>query len=308
MKAMERAHRLTPRGGMSVRAAAIAVCCIFAANARAQELPRTAASAEAARTPTAASPSSGADDAVSERPTSLPQVDLSGKRQADPAVLPAKTIYFIQRAVDRYGDGLVEVQFLAYARGKKGPNGESEKVARKDRVPPTGLKIDVDTEDDVLPVKLDAKGLLILPKISEAAAEKAKLLSNQPKGSLALTLDFKLNVDESSLTPELLQRTNKAMDRVMAEVKSLLPWGFRWILPEVSGLALCQANGEPPATWVSSAGSQRIVYLYENMDKSKNCALLTGAQQLPPDAKLKVSGDAKLEPWMNGFTGRKSRL
>lgn len=253
--------------------------------------------------------------AQSESPkpeASLAPVEVVGKRSPDPAMMPAKFIYKIERIARKHSNDTVRLQFKVVGKGGGRPK------------PGTRLEIEFDDgSDEVLNVGLDAKGIVTLPPLSEERSEHAKLISNQPKGSIGVGLNLEVLVEPAALSPALLAKTDQTLRAMVGDFKALLPWAFRWLIPDVSGVGLCQPMNEPPGQWQWANGSSRLVYLYEstgfNDDEDEEpkaapkqakpkaqCTVLS-PRGLPPDARLQVPAGAQLGPWINGLTGSKSR-
>ncbi len=263
-------------GRRSLGAAGLAMCAL-ALNAQATE--------GAAAVP--ASPASAAPDLV------LAPVAVQGKRAPDPAIMPAKFIYLIDGVARKHASELIRLDFKAHASKQKLP------------APGTRLVVELDSEQE-LPVGMAEDGTLSLPPLTPAQAETAKLIPNQPKGSMGLRLSLEVVPKVASLTPEQVGRADVQLRNLVGDIKGLLPWAFRWMLPGVSGVALCQPAGEAPAVWVSSSGTHRITFLYETKDGKQSCAVLDPSG-LPADARLQAAAGATLGPWINGLTGSKSR-
>ncbi len=223
----------------------------------------------------------------------LAPVAVAGKRAPDPGIIPAKFIYLIDGLARKYAGELIRLDFKAHAKGQKLP------------APGTRLLVELENEDE-LPVGMAEDGTLSLPPLTEAQSEKARLIPNQPKGSMGLRLNLEILPKVASLTPDQVGRAEAQLRGLVGDIKGLLPWAFRWMLPGVSGVALCQPVGDVPAAWVSSQGRHRITFLYESKDKKQSCAVLDPAG-LPADARLQASEAATLGPWLNGLTGSKSR-
>lgn len=223
----------------------------------------------------------------------LAPVAVQGKRAPDPAIIPARFIYLIDGVARKHASELIRLDFKAHAA--------------KQKLPAPGTKLVVELADErELPVGMAEDGTLTLPPLTPAEAETAKLIPNQPKGSMGLGLSLEVIPQVATITPAQVERAEAQLRNLVGDIKGLLPWAFRWMLPGVSGVALCQPQGEAPAYWTSSKGTHRITFLYENPQKKQNCAVLdpTG---LPADARLQASAEAALGPWMNGLTGTKSR-
>lgn len=223
----------------------------------------------------------------------LAPVALQGKRAPDPAIMPAKFIYLIDGVARKHASELIRLDFKAHASKQKLP------------APGTRLVVELDNEDE-LPVGMAEDGTLSLPPLTPAQAETAKLIPNQPKGSMGLRLNLEVVPKVASLTPEQVGRADAQLRHLVGDIKGLLPWAFRWMLPGVSGVALCQPAGDAPAVWASSSGTHRITFLYETKDRKQSCAVLDPAG-LPADARLQAAAGATLGPWINGLTGTKSR-
>lgn len=223
----------------------------------------------------------------------LAPVAVEGKRAPDPAIIPAKFIYLIDGVAKKYAGELIRLDFKAHAKGQKIP------------APGTKLLVELENEDE-LPVGMAEDGTLSLPPLAPAQSEKAKLIPNQPKGSMGLRLNLEVVPKVDALTPEQVKRAEAQLRGLVGDLKGLLPWAFRWMIPGVSGVALCQPAGDAPGVWVSSQGAHRISFLYESKDKTQSCAVLDPAG-LPADARLQASASATLGPWINGLTGSKSR-
>lgn len=223
----------------------------------------------------------------------LAPVAVQGKRAPDPAIMPAKFIYMIDRVARKHASELIRLDFRAHATKQKKP------------APGTRMVVELDNEEE-LPVGMAEDGTLSLPPLTPAQSETAKLIPNQPKGSMGLSLNLEVLPKVNSLTPEQLGRADAQLRNLVGDIKGLLPWAFRWMLPGVSGVALCQPAGETPAVWASAGGTHRITFLYESKDKKQSCAVLDPAG-LPADARLVAGEAATLGPWINGLTGTKSR-
>lgn len=247
----------------------------------------TTAGAEAAPLPAATASQAAAPDAV------LAPVAVEGKRAPDPGIIPARFIYLIDGLARRHASELILLNFKAHALKQKTP------------APGTRLVVELANEDE-LPVGMAEDGTLSLPPLTPAQAETAKLIPNQPKGTMGLRLNLEVVPKVASITPAQVARAEAQLRALVGDVKGLLPWAFRWMLPGVSGVALCQPAGETPAYWSSSQGTHRILFLYETKDRKQSCAVLDPAG-LPPDARLQASAAAELGPWLNGLTGSKSR-
>ncbi|MDT8998296.1 hypothetical protein RQP53_03285 [Paucibacter sp. APW11] len=256
-----------------------------------------------------------AEGAEAKPEASLAPVEVVGKRSPDPAVMPAKFIYKIDRIAQKHGNETVRLDFKVV--GKNGGR------------PARGTKIEIEFDDgseEVLDVGLDAKGLVRLPPLSVERSEHAKLITNQPKGSMGVGLELDVLAKPATLSPAVLQKTDQTLRAMVTDFKGLLPWAFRWLIPDVSGVALCQPIGEPPGHWQWANGSSRLLYLYETdqfgdedeaaeagdkkaakVEKPKSQCAILSARGLPEDARLQVPASAKLGPWINGLTGRKSR-
>ena len=240
-------------------------------------------------TPSAVQPAAAASapDAV------LAPVSVAGKRAPDPAIIPAKFIYLIDGVARKYAGELIRLEFKAHAKGQKLP------------APGTRLLVALENEEE-LPVGMADDGTLSLPPLTAAQSEKAKLIPNQPKGSMGLRMNLEVIPKVGTVTPDQVRRAEAQLRGLVGDIKGLLPWAFRWMLPGVSGVALCQSAGEAPGAWVSSQGMHRITFLYESQDKKQSCAVLDPAG-LPADARLQVPEGSTLGPWINGLTGTKSR-
>ena len=223
----------------------------------------------------------------------LAPVAVQGKRAPDPAIIPAKFIYMIDGVARKHASELIRLDFKAHASKQKLP------------APGTKLVVELASEEE-LPVGMAEDGTLSLPPLTTEQAATAKLITNQPKGSMGLRLNLDVLPKVGSLTPEQVSRADAQLRNLVGDIKSLLPWAFRWMLPGVSGVALCQPAGEAPAVWASSRGTHRITFLYESKDKKQSCAVLDPAG-LPADARLQASAEATVGPWINGLTGSKSR-
>ncbi|MBB2484095.1 hypothetical protein H5407_02535 [Mitsuaria sp. WAJ17] len=243
-----------------------------------------------AEVPNAAVPATAAS-AVPE--LVLAPVAVQGKRAPDPAIMPAKFIYLIDGVARKHASELIRLDFKAHASKQKLP------------APGTRLVVELDNEEE-LPVGMAEDGTLSLPPLTPAQSETAKLIPNQPKGSMGLRLSLEVIPKVGSLTPEQVGRADAQLRSLVGDIKGLLPWAFRWMLPGVSGVALCQPAGEVPAVWASSSGTRRITFLYESKDRKQSCAVLDPAG-LPADARLQAPAGATLGPWINGLTGTKSR-
>jgi len=223
----------------------------------------------------------------------LAPVAVQGKRAPDPAIMPAKFIYMIDRVARKHASELIRLDFKAHASKQKLP------------APGTRLVVELDSEEE-LPVGMAEDGTLSLPPLTPAQSETAKLIPNQPKGSMGLRLSLEIVPKVATVTPEQVTRAEAQLRGLVGDIKGLLPWAFRWMLPGVSGVALCQPVGEAPAVWNSSRGTHRITFLYESQDRKQSCAVLDPAG-LPADARLVAAEGARLGPWINGLTGTKSR-
>lgn len=247
----------------------------------------TTAGAESAPLPAPAASQAAAPDAV------LAPVAVEGKRAPDPGIIPARFIYLIDDLARRHASELILLNFKAHALKQKTP------------APGTRLVVELANEEE-LPVGMAEDGTLSLPPLTPAQAEKAKLIPNQPKGTMGLRLNLEVVPKVASITPAQVAKAEAQLRALVGDVKGLLPWAFRWMLPGVSGVALCQPIGEAPAYWSSSQGTHRILFLYETKDRKQSCAVLDPAG-LPPEARLQASATATLGPWLNGLTGSKSR-
>lgn len=223
----------------------------------------------------------------------LAPVAVQGKRAPDPSIIPARFIYLIDGVARKHASELIRLDFKAHAS--------------KQKLPAPGTKLVVElANEEVLPVGMAEDGTLSLPPLTSEQSATAKLIPNQPKGSMGLRLNLEVVPKVGSLTPEQVGRAETQLRHLVGDIKGLLPWAFRWMLPGVSGVALCQPAGEAPAVWASSSGTHRIIFLYESTDKKQSCAVLDPAG-LPADARLQASAEATLGPWINGLTGTKSR-
>jgi hypothetical protein len=273
------------RSGLCRDACMAALGVVLAGGALAEAAPASQSSALGAAP--AAPASASAPDLV------LAPVAVAGKRAPDPAIIPAKFIYLIDGLAKKYAGELIRLDFKAHAKGQKLP------------APGTRLMVELENEDE-LPVGMAEDGTLSLPPLTAAQSEKAKLIPNQAKGSMGLRLNLEVIPKVATLTPEQVGRAEAQLRDLVGDIKGLLPLAFRWMLPGVSGVALCQPVGDAPAAWVSSQGRHRITFLYESKDKKQNCAVLDPAG-LPADARLQAPEGATLGPWLNGLTGSKSR-
>lgn len=247
-----------------------------------------------------------ADAPASEADFQLSRVEVTGKRAVDPAIIKTEFIYKIQNIVDQYADGLVSLRWRAFSRANK------DDRSVRDGAPPPALKpgtvmfLDLANGEE-RQIRFDAEGYLQLPPLSNELAAKSAITTNQPKGTVGVTMNFKILPTVDNLTPEMVIRTNRALERINADIKQLLPWAMRWVLPTVNGLSICQSQSESPAQWRSSRGSHRIVYLYENQKKSQSCAVFHSLDGLPADARLEASPSSVLMPWITGWTGSKAK-
>ncbi|MGM9513966.1 hypothetical protein ACS5PK_06915 [Roseateles sp. DB2] len=246
---------------------------------------------KALATESSAAPPAAAASATPE--LVLAPVAVQGKRAPDPAIIPARFIYMIDGVARKHASELIRLDFKAHASKQKLP------------APGTKLVVELANEEE-MPVGMAEDGTLSLPPLAPEQSATAKLMTNQPKGSMGLRLNLEIVPKVGTVTPEQVGRAEAQLRGLVTDIKGLLPWAFRWMLPGVSGVALCQPAGEAPAVWTSSRGPHRITFLYESKDKKQSCAVLDPAG-LPADARLQASAEATLGPWINGLTGTKSR-
>lgn len=216
-------------------------------------------------------------------PTKLPPVSTELKRNKD--ALPYQQINEFLTKLDRHGEGLFRMDFKI--------------DTARTTLPLEQLRMVVRSDDADHPIKLDAKGGFKLPLLPEAEAKSADLATNAPpeqKVSVAGSLE--LNTRADALDMAKVRQIVRVGFKLRDE---LLPWYLRWLFPRIEGVVVCAATPAFELEWRENGQLLGLPLPVGERDPKvkkgvagRPCALITGQERWPAEARLVAPADAEL--------------
>ena len=215
----------------------------------------------------------------------LPPVKTQLKR--DSRVLPYAQLNGLLTRFRQHGEGLFRMDF---------------QVAKdKTDVPIADVKLAVRSDDADYPIKLDGDGRFDLPVLPEAEAKTADMATNVPTGKkMAIKGTVELTTPPDKLDLATVRRAMRVARTLREE---LLPWYLRWLFPRMEGVRICsdtatwelewRENGKLMGLPLPAAPGEREPETKSGAP-SRPCALLTGQENWPDDARLLPPPGTKL--------------
>lgn len=227
--------------------------------------------------------------AQAEPTTTLPPVSTELKRNKD--ALPYKQINEFLTKLDRHGEGLFRMDFKV--------------DTARTTLPLEQLRMVVRSDDADHPIQLDAKGGFKLPLLPEAEGKTADLATNaRPEQKVAIAGSLELNPKADSLTMAKVRQIVRVGFKLRDE---LLPWYLRWLFPRIEGVRVCAATPAMELEWRENGQLLGLpLPVGERDPKAKKgstgraCALLSGQERWPDDARLVAPADAELSVKLQG--------
>lgn len=234
-----------------------------------------AAAAAHAQTPPAAPP------AIEQ----LDSVTVQGMKR-DTGMIAYGRINELLTLLQRHGEGLVRADFQLHARDKDKPL--------------VNPRLSIETDEQTLPIALDAEHRFALPVLPQEQARNADLATNQPKGTLGVRLQLELNTRPEQLDMATVRRIVLVAHRLRSE---LLPWYLRWAMPQVQGVRICSAAPQWELEWREQGALLGLPLGPDAKDRDpeakkgepgRPCTTLTGQEQWPDGARLIAPAGTKL--------------
>lgn len=227
--------------------------------------------------------------AQAEPTTTLPPVSTELKRNKD--ALPYKQINEFLTKLDRHGEGLFRMDFKV--------------DTARTTLPLEQLRMVVRSDDADHPILLDAKGGFKLPLLPEAEGKTADLATNaRPEQKVAIAGSLELNPKADSLAMAKVRQIVRVGFKLRDE---LLPWYLRWLFPRIEGVRVCAATPAMELEWRENGQLLGLpLPVGERDPKAKKgstgraCALITGQERWPDDARLVAPADAELSVKLQG--------
>lgn len=231
----------------------------------------------------------GAAFAQAPEPTKLPPVSTELKRNKD--ALPYKQINEFLTKLDRYGEGLFRMDFKI--------------DTTRTTLPLEQLRMVVRSDDADHPIKLDAKGGFKLPLLPEAEAKSADLATNAlPEQKVSIAGSLELNTKPEALDMAKVRQIVRVGFKLRDE---LLPWYLRWLFPRIEGVRVCATTPAFELEWRENGQLLGLPLPVSERDPKvkkglpgRPCALITGQERWPEDARLIAPADAELSVKLQG--------
>lgn len=222
---------------------------------------------------------------------SLEAVNVKGVK--DPATLPVRFIYMLNRVVAEKAEG----RWVARWR-VTGPD-------RMSLVPGVRLWIEGKSDEEITPVQVDGQGLVAWPAMPQAQADVSELVSNQRKGAMRLKGEFESTLPADGMSTTDFARSVDVLERAWKEVKGQIPWAFRWVIPSYNGVGICQPDRSAEAYWEGPQGRTALMYMHKTKGRwaGMQCAVVRSGAKLPEGARLVAAPGTRLIPWLPGITG-----
>ncbi|RTL46832.1 MAG: hypothetical protein EKK53_01875 [Burkholderiales bacterium] len=222
-------------------------------------------------------------------PTKLPPVSTELKRNKD--ALPYKQINEFLTKLDRYGEGLFRMDFKV--------------DTARTTLPLDQLRMVVRSDDADHPISFDAKGGFKLPLLPEAEAKSADLATNAlPEQKVSIAGSLELNTRADALTMAKVRQIVRVGFKLRDE---LLPWYLRWLFPRIEGVVVCAATPAFELEWRENGQLLGLPLPVGERDPKvrkgvagRPCALITGQERWPDDARLVAPADAELSVKLQG--------
>lgn len=227
--------------------------------------------------------------AQTPEPTRLAPVTTELKRNKD--ALPYKQINEFLTKLDRHGEGLFRMDFKV--------------DTARTTLPLEQLRMVVRSDEADHPIKVDAKGGFQLPMLPEAEGKTADLATNaRPEQKVSIAGSLELTTKPDALTMAKVRQIVRVGFKLRDE---LLPWYLRWLFPRLEGVRVCAATPAMELEWRENGQLLGLALPVGERDpKSKKgvpgraCALITGQERWPDDARLLAPPDAELSVKLQG--------
>lgn len=222
-------------------------------------------------------------------PTKLPPVSTELKRNKD--ALPYQQINEFLTKLDRHGEGLFRMDFKI--------------DTARTQVPLAQLRMVVRSDDADHPIQLDPKGGFKLPLLPQAEAKSADLATNAlPEQKVSIAGSLELNTRADALDMAKVRQIVRVGFKLRDE---LLPWYLRWLFPRIEGVRVCAATPAFELEWRENGQLLGLPLPVGERDPKvkkglpgRACALITGQERWPEDARLIAPADAELSVKLQG--------
>lgn len=217
-----------------------------------------------------------AASAPNEAAQALPTVQTSLQRGS---FMPYKQLNTVLLALKTDGEGL----FVSRLRIR--PTDKSKPL-------PPNIRLALMTDERTINIPVDAEGRFELPTFPKEEAKDMELGSNIPKGATGIQLRIDLTTPPDRLDMATVRRVVKVGQHLRDE---LLPWYVRWLVPQIDGVMVCSATPNWQLGWPEN-GQNWVLPLPQEASArepdtekdaaSRPCAVLTGQEQFPDNARL----------------------
>lgn len=207
----------------------------------------------------------------------LPTVQSDVKRGAS---FPYKRLNELLSKLRTEGEGLFISRFvLTDAKDSSKP-------------PPPTTKLALMSDDEYIPIPIDAKGGFDLPTFPAAQVKDMEFGTNAAKGDLGVRLSIDLSTPPEMLDMGTVRRIVTVGQRLRTE---LLPWYVRWMFPQIDGVIACSDQPQWNLDWTEGGQRLRLPLPAETQQRepetpkgkpSRACMVLTGQEQWPDAALL----------------------
>ncbi len=162
----------------------------------------------------------------------------------------------------------------------------------KDQPLPANIRLALMSEERTLTIPVAADGRFELPTFPMDEAKDMELGTNLSKETTGIQLRIDLTTPPDRLDMATVRRVVKVGQRLRDE---LLPWYVRWLVPQIDGVTVCSARPDWQLGWPEN-GQNWVLPLTadasvrepetEKGQTSRPCAVLTGQEQFPDNARL----------------------
>ncbi|MBB3196246.1 hypothetical protein [Roseateles terrae] len=157
---------------------------------------------------------------------------------------------------------------------------------------PPNIRLVLMNDERTITIPVAADGRFELPTFPLDEAKDMELGSNLPKDATGIQLRIDLTTPPDQLDMATVRRVVKVGQRLRDE---LLPWYVRWLVPQIDGVTVCSARPDWQLGWPEN-GQNWVLPLTadasvrepetEKGQTSRPCAVLTGQEQFPDNARL----------------------